>query len=169
MNALDELTDSLCKLGHTVTCVESCTGGLLSAALTEISGSSQWFQMGFITYSNEAKQQLVGVQASTLAQYGAVSHQVVEEMATGALNIAQANYALSISGVAGPLGGTPEKPVGTVWIGLATEENVQSQRYYFHGQRHDIRQQAVQAALQWLAEYLSTHCFSVKLPNSRLD
>ena len=105
--------------GWKLVTAESCTGGLIAAAITEIAGSSAWFERGFITYTNDAKQDLVGVQATTLAQFGAVSEQTVREMALGALAHSQADVAVAVSGIAGPSGGTPQKPVGMVCFAWA--------------------------------------------------
>lgn len=102
--------------GATVTTAESCTGGWLAKAITDTAGSSAWFERGFVTYSNEAKAQMIGVREETLAQHGAVSEPVVVEMAIGALKAARADFAVAISGIAGPDGGSEEKPVGTVWL-----------------------------------------------------
>lgn len=150
MNVLNSLTAKLSAKQLTVTCAESCTGGLLAGELTRLSGSSTWFETGFVTYSNEAKHKLLGVREETLAQYGAVSRQTVEEMAAGALKAADADFALSISGIAGPTGGSAEKPVGTVWFGLASAESVEAKSVKFEGGRDEIRAQAVAYALAWL-------------------
>ena len=147
---LKSLAKTLRRRGQTVTCAESCTGGLLAAALTALPGSSAWFNMGFITYSNQAKQKLVGVNADTLSSEGAVSEATVREMAQGALTTAKADYAVSISGIAGPEGGSKNKPVGTVWFGLATHTEVCAQQQLFEGDREAIRTQAVTFALSWL-------------------
>lgn len=147
---LSALTDRLRERGQTVTCAESCTGGLLAAELTRLPGSSAWFGTGFITYSNEAKQQLLGVKANTLDFYGAVSEETVREMALGALIAAKADYALSISGIAGPGGGSEAKPVGTVWFGLASKQRIWAETAFFEGGRDSIRAQAVQFALEFL-------------------
>lgn len=147
---LADLTARLLANGETVTCAESCTGGLLAARLTALPGSSAWFQTGFVTYSNEAKQQLLGVKGNTLDFYGAVSEETVREMAIGALLAAKADYALSVSGIAGPSGGSETKPVGTVWFGLATKQRIWAQHAFFEGGRSSIREQAVQFALEFL-------------------
>ncbi len=149
-STLSALTARLNGRGQTVTCAESCTGGLLAAELTRLPGSSAWFHTGFITYSNEAKEQLLGVKSNTLDFYGAVSEETVREMALGALIAAKADYALSISGIAGPEGGSEAKPVGTVWFGLATKQRIWAQRAFFEGDRDSIRGQAVQFALAFL-------------------
>jgi len=137
-----------------VTTAESCTGGWIAKVLTDIAGSSAWFERGFVTYSNEAKQQMVGVSESTLAQFGAVSEQVVREMALGALSEAGAQYALSVSGIAGPDGGSEGKPVGTVWFGFAAATGeVLALVERFHGDREAVRRQATAWALQTLHDH----------------
>lgn len=137
-----------------VTTAESCTGGWIAKVLTDIAGSSAWFERGFVTYSNEAKQQMVGVSESTLAQFGAVSEQVVREMAQGALSEAGAQYALSVSGIAGPDGGSEGKPVGTVWFGFAASTGeVLALVERFHGDREAVRRQATAWALQTLHDH----------------
>ncbi|MDF7680137.1 nicotinamide-nucleotide amidase [Enterobacteriaceae bacterium ESL0689] len=137
--------------GATVTTAESCTGGWIAKVLTDIAGSSAWFAQGTVTYSNEAKSQLLGVSKETLRIYGAVSAEVVAEMAAGALRVAGATYAISVSGIAGPDGGSAEKPVGTVWFGIAGD-NGQSitQCERFVGGREAVRRQATAYALQFL-------------------
>lgn len=137
--------------GATVTTAESCTGGWIAKAITDIAGSSAWFERGFVTYSNEAKAQLIGVREETLQAHGAVSEPVVVEMAIGALRAARATYALSVSGIAGPDGGSDEKPVGTVWFGLAcaTGQGI-TRRECFDGDREAVRRQATAFALQLL-------------------
>ena len=137
----------------TVTAAESCTGGWIAKVFTDISGSSAWFERGFVTYSNEAKQQMVGVQDTTLQQHGAVSEQTVREMATGAAKAATAEYAIAVSGIAGPEGGTPDKPVGTVWFAIVDPEGrVLAQRQIFAGDRDAVRRQSVAWALQTLLD-----------------
>lgn len=139
--------------GSTVTCAESCTGGWIAKVFTDISGSSAWFDRGFVTYSNEAKQELVGVQADSLSRCGAVSEAVVREMATGAMRAARAGYAVSVSGIAGPDGGSDEKPVGTVWFGFAAPDGrVLAICQHFSGDRDAIRRQSVAFALQTLLD-----------------
>ena len=137
--------------GATVTTAESCTGGWVAKVITDIAGSSAWFERGFVTYSNEAKAQMIGVREETLAQHGAVSEPVVVEMAIGALKAARADYAVSISGIAGPDGGSEEKPVGTVWVAFATArgEGI-TRRECFSGDRDAVRRQATAYALQTL-------------------
>ncbi len=151
---LIDITTKLDELGHKVTCAESCTGGLLAAQLTRLPGSSAWFEIGYVTYSNHAKSQLLKVNETTLNHYGAVSEECVREMALGALIAAKADYALSISGIAGPSGGTAETPVGTVWFGLATKQRISAQQQHFFGNRDEIRTKAVDFALTLLHQYL---------------
>lgn len=151
-NILADLTGLLVEYGQTVSCAESCTGGLLSGALTSLPGSSAWFQAGLVTYSNEAKQNILGVKKNTLEFYGAVSEETVREMALGALLNTKTDYALSISGIAGPTGGSEEKPVGTVWFGLATKQRIWAKTVLFEGDRDEVRRQAVQFALTFLYE-----------------
>ena len=151
---LQNLASNLSTQNLKVTCAESCTGGLLAANLTRLPGSSAWFDMGFVTYSNEAKQQMLNVNPSTLAHCGAVSEEVVREMALGALISSKADYALSISGIAGPTGGSEEKPVGLVWFGLASKKRIWAESKIFNGDRDQIRAQAVQHAVQLLLSKL---------------
>ncbi|MGL9734529.1 MAG: nicotinamide-nucleotide amidase [Symbiopectobacterium sp.] len=141
----------LTALGAKVTCAESCTGGWIAKSITEVVGSSGWFDYGFVTYSNQAKQRLIGVSEGTLAQYGAVSEQTVREMAQGALRAAGADYSLSVSGIAGP--GSDKKSVGTVWFGWCDKHgNLLAREMLFLGDRHAVRLQAVRFALQMLLD-----------------
>jgi nicotinamide-nucleotide amidase len=138
--------------GRRLATAESCTGGWVAKACTDIAGSSQWFECGFVTYSNAAKMRDLGVSERTLADHGAVSEATVREMAVGALRISGAEIAVAISGIAGPDGGTPSKPVGTVWFGRAcrdgSEVAVTAQREVFAGDRELIRRRSVEQALQ---------------------
>jgi PncC family amidohydrolase len=134
-----------------VTTAESCTGGLLSGYITDVPGSSAYFSQGFVTYSNEAKTQMLGVPAELIERHGAVSEEVVAAMAAGARARAKATYALAISGIAGPDGGTAEKPVGTVCLALAGGAgDVQTRRFIFHGDREMIRDRSAKMALTML-------------------
>lgn len=134
---------------YTITTAESCTGGGIAQAITEMSGSSQWFNGSFITYSNECKQKLLSVDASVIAREGAVSKAVVCAMAVGALVQLEADVAIAVSGIAGPDGGVPGKPVGTVWIAWAMKaKDVEATVFHFNGDRVSVRQQAIYAALQ---------------------
>ncbi len=134
---------------------ESCTGGWVAQAATAVAGSSDWFERGFVTYSNAAKQEMLGVSAGTLAAHGAVSEQTAREMAAGALAPSRAQVAVAITGIAGPAGGSPEKPVGTVcfaWTRNSGAPVAQTRR--FEGDRESVRRQSVIAALQGVLELL---------------
>jgi nicotinamide-nucleotide amidase len=143
-----QLGSELLSHNYFVTTAESCTGGGIAQAITDSAGSSQWFSHGFVTYSNSAKQQLLDVSDADIERYGAVSGEVVQAMAVGALKAAQADVAIAVSGIAGPGGGTKEKPVGTVWIAWAVKNNTVVTRHYrFLGDRKSIRNQSVNEAL----------------------
>lgn len=129
---------------------ESCTGGLIAAACTELAGSSLWFERGFVSYSNAAKIELLGVDAALIDHHGAVSEEVARAMAQGAISRSCAQVALAVTGVAGPSGGSADKPVGTVWFGWATPAGVVSDLRRFEGDRRHVREAAVQHALQQL-------------------
>lgn len=136
-----------------VATAESCTGGWVAQVITDIPGSSQWFDTGYVTYSNESKQRLLGVPEQVLREFGAVSEETVEAMALGALRAGAANLSVAISGVAGPDGGTPLKPVGTVWFAWAAHGRLlQTALAHFEGDRHAVREQAVQRALMGLIQ-----------------
>ncbi|WP_282807510.1 nicotinamide-nucleotide amidase [Hafnia alvei] len=139
--------------GTTLTCAESCTGGLIAKVITDISGSSAYFERGYVTYSNQAKHEMLGVTLESLRLYGAVSEAVVNEMAQGALRAASADFAVSVSGIAGPDGGSAAKPAGTVWFGFAAKDGrTYSIRQYFPGGRLQVRQLAAEFALCVLIE-----------------
>lgn len=144
------LAQQLLQRGETVATAESCTGGLIAATLTEIAGSSAWFGWGVVSYANEAKQQLLQVNAHTLATDGAVSQAVVEQMAIGVRQLSGANWAIAVSGIAGPSGGSVDKPVGTVWIAVAGAQGCTSRCHLFTGDRQHIRAHTVLMALQQL-------------------
>jgi nicotinamide-nucleotide amidase len=127
---------------------ESCTGGGIAQIITEIAGSSAWFERGFITYSNASKQELLDVPAHILNNFGAVSEQTVLAMAKGALAHSSAHISVAVSGIAGPDGGTVEKPIGTVWIAWAMRERAIARCFQFEGDRYAIRQQTIEQALQ---------------------
>lgn len=151
MHLSERIGQALKARGATVTTAESCTGGWVAKVITDIAGSSAWFERGFVTYSNEAKSQMIGVKPATLEQHGAVSEPVVVEMAIGAIKAARADYAISISGIAGPDGGTATKPVGTVWFGFASAAGEGITRCEcFNGDRENVRRQATAYALQTL-------------------
>ncbi|HWI51502.1 MAG TPA: competence/damage-inducible protein A [Symbiobacteriaceae bacterium] len=154
--SLEEAVGQLLKqAGKKVTAAESCTGGLIAKRITDVPGSSAYFDFGFVTYSNEAKQQMLGVPAGVLNQYGAVSEPVVAAMARGALTAANADVAVAVSGIAGPDGGTPEKPVGTVCLGLAARDGaVVTKTVQLWGSRQDIRDRTATQALAMVRRYL---------------
>jgi nicotinamide-nucleotide amidase len=141
---------------HVLTLAESCTGGLISALITNTAGSSAWFDSGWVSYSNQAKQDLLKVKEITLMQYGAVSEKVAMEMAIGALQQGRATIAASVTGIAGPEGGTPAKPVGTVCFAWTSNDLPSiSKTYLFQGNREQIREQSTIALLFGLKELLS--------------
>jgi nicotinamide-nucleotide amidase len=142
--------------GMTLVTAESCTGGGVAQAVTMISGSSDWFDRGFVTYSNTAKEEMLGVAPDTLEQHGAVSEQTVREMVDGALQYSRAQVALSVSGIAGPTGGTPDKPVGTVWFAWGTNKSVQAVCHQLAGDRDAVRAKSVQIALQGVLNLLNS-------------
>jgi nicotinamide-nucleotide amidase len=133
---------------------ESCTGGWAAQVVTSVAGSSEWFERGFVTYSNAAKHELLGVQAGTLQRHGAVSEETAREMALGALAHSRGTVSLSITGVAGPAGGTPEKPVGMVCFAWAGNDAVKSATRRFPGNRESVRRQSVIHALEGLLKHL---------------
>ncbi len=151
-----DLLDLYRKRGLKIATAESCTGGLVAATLTAIAGSSDVFDSGWVTYSNEAKNESLGVPAELIADNGAVSLEVAQAMARGALRRSHADVAVSITGVAGPGGGTSEKPIGLVYIGLARKDGwSQVERCIFHGDRDAVRAQSVSRALAHLATALT--------------
>ena len=146
-----EIVTSLKQSGMRICCAESCTGGMIAAAITDIAGSSAVFSRGFVTYSNQAKINMLGVKPETLNLYGAVSGQTVSEMASGAITASEdeADFAVAVSGIAGPDGGTVEKPVGLVFICVLKKGEVgQVTRYVFDGDRQSVRTQTVENALK---------------------
>lgn len=145
----------LLKNGWMLATAESCTGGLIAAACTDLAGSSDWFERGFVSYSNASKTELLGVDATLISREGAVSEAVALAMASGALTHARAQVAVSVTGVAGPSGGSADKPVGTVWFGWATPHGVSAQRVHFPGDRAQVRAATVRHALQGLVTRLA--------------
>jgi nicotinamide-nucleotide amidase len=135
-----------------LTTAESCTGGLVSAAITYVGGASDVFERSFVTYSNEAKIEMLGIAPALLREHGAVSEENARAMAEAARRIARADVGLSVTGIAGPGGGTEKKPVGLVYIGLATQQGSAVRKFNFKGDRKDIRQDTVREALAWLYE-----------------
>ncbi|MDT8428625.1 MAG: CinA family protein [Pseudomonadales bacterium] len=161
-----QLGAALSARGWQVATAESCTGGGIASAITAIPGSSAWFECGIVSYSNEIKQQLLSVPVSYFAEeggVGAVSEETVLAMAQGVLSLAGANCSVAVSGIAGPDGGSPAKPVGTVWIGWAWEREHQGQliaskarKFHFEGTRQQVRAQSTEAALAGLVELVNT-------------
>jgi nicotinamide-nucleotide amidase len=148
-----DLGAALGARGWIAATAESCTGGLIAGAITDISGSSGWFDRGFVTYSNEAKIELLGVRAETLERFGAVSEETAREMVGGALERSRADIAVAVTGVAGPTGGTVAKPVGLVWLAWGTRGGgVDAVSYRFPGDRAAIREASVAMALAGLLE-----------------
>jgi nicotinamide-nucleotide amidase len=145
----------LLSTNSTLTVAESCTGGGVAEAITAVAGSSQWFEFGYITYANKAKVQLLDVEQSSLDTYGAVSEQVVKQMAAGALRSSGGECAIAVSGIAGPDGGTAEKPVGTVWICWMTSDLTRVEKYQLQGDRQAVRQQVIKISLQELLHQLN--------------
>lgn len=150
---VDRLSAELVARGWQVAAAESCTGGWIAKVLTDPAGSSAWFDRGFVTYSNAAKQELLGVSGETLAEHGAVSAATVEAMVSGTLVHSAADVAVAVSGIAGPSGGTPDKPVGTVWFAWARRGTVPNARCaLLPGERDRVRRAAVRIALEGLLE-----------------
>ena len=149
---LDQLATALLARRQTLATAESCTGGLVGAALTGLPGSSAWYLGGVVAYANELKIRLLGVPAEILAANGAVSLDTARAMAAGARAATGADFAVSITGIAGPSGGTPEKPVGLVFIGVAAPHGTATFKHHFSGSRAEIRQAATEAALRHLLE-----------------
>lgn len=149
------LAAALRARGWFLSTAESCTGGLIAAACTALAGSSEWFERGHVTYSNAAKARVLGVDPGLIRQHGAVSEAVARAMAQGALARAPVQLALAVTGVAGPGGGTPDKPVGTVWLALADADGVQAECLRLEGDRGAVRAQTVARALAMLCERAS--------------
>ena len=149
------VTEALLKKGFKLVTAESCTGGMIAAACTDLAGSSAWFERGFVTYSNDAKTELLGVEERVLRRAGAVCGPVAQAMAEGALAHSRAQVAVAVTGVAGPTGGSPAKPVGTVWFGFALPGQVVAEKCHFEGDRAAVRQATVRHALNRLLALLS--------------
>ena len=149
-----EVGNLLRQKGLTLGAVESATGGLISHLITNISGSSDYYKGSITAYSNEIKIKVVGVKADTINKYGAVSHQVAEEMAEGGRRVLASDICLADTGIAGPTGATPGKPVGLFYIGLSHRGGTYSQKHCFQGNREQNKRTAAEAALGWLKEYL---------------
>ena len=166
LSLVKSVADALLQHGWMLSTAESCTGGLIAGACTDVSGSSDWFERGFVTYSNEAKHDMLGVPHELIAQHGAVSDAVVKAMAIGAMRHSLAQVSLAVTGVAGPTGGSKDKPVGTVWFAWATPSDtgptlgaetawVKSEVKHFAGSRQEVREQTVAHSLQVLLDLLS--------------
>jgi len=152
-----ELGTALRRKRAKLAVAESCTGGWVAKCVTDVAGSSQWFDRGFVVYTNRAKQDLLGVSPQALLQFGAVSAQAAKEMAEGALIRSNADLALGITGIAGPDGGSPDKPVGTIWFGWAVRgQPAETRQMRFDGDRDAVRRAAVAAALTRMIELIET-------------
>jgi PncC family amidohydrolase len=142
------------QAGMTLALAESCTGGLVAHRITDVPGSSDYFVGGIVSYSNDIKERVLGVQRTTLRRYGAVSEQTALEMARGGRRVCRADVALALTGVAGPGGGTPDKPVGLVYVALATRDGEWFERHVWDGDRLGNKQRSAEAALDLLCRYL---------------
>lgn len=152
---LTQISLLLMQRGHRLATAESCTGGMIAAACTDIAGSSQWFDRGFVSYSNAAKTDMLGVPAALIQKHGAVSEEVARAMADGAITHSQANVSLAVTGVAGPTGGSASKPVGTVWFGWCVGGQTHTEMQHFAGDRATVRAATVRYALQRLLGWLT--------------
>lgn len=152
----EKLGEMLTRRGLQLAVAESCTGGWVAQVITSVAGSSRWFERGYVTYSNAAKMEMLGVQASTLGKHGAVSEATVREMAEGALTHSHAQVTVAITGIAGPGGGSLEKPVGSVWLAWSRQDRPTRTRLaHFLGNRDAVRRQAVETALRGVMDLLS--------------
>lgn len=149
-----DIATQLLARGQMLATAESCTGGMIAAACTDLAGSSQWFERGLVSYSNEAKAELLGVPPALIEAHGAVSEPVARAMAAGAVAHSRAQVAVAVTGVAGPTGGSAAKPVGTVWFGWAVDGTVHTELQHFAGDRAAVRSATVAHALQRLHQYL---------------
>ena len=147
--------ERLAASGQRLATAESCTGGWVAQAITAIAGSSDWFDRGFITYSNEAKQEMLGVRADTLARHGAVSEDTAREMVQGALVRSKSTLALAVTGIAGPGGGSPQKPVGMVCFAWASRQSIRAETKHFSGDRESVRRLSVIHALEGVLKTLT--------------
>ena len=151
----EQLAANLQGRGWMLATAESCTGGMIAAACTDLSGSSNWFERGFVTYSDAAKTDLLGVDPALIARHGAVSEVVARAMAFGAVRHAHAQVGVAVTGVAGPTGGSAEKPVGTVWFGFQVDGRLSSETRLFAGDRAEVRSATVRHALERLLQLLA--------------
>ena len=152
---VEQLAQALLARGWMLATAESCTGGMIAAACTDLGGSSSWFERGFVTYSNEAKADMLGVDPALIAQHGAVSEVVARAMAFGAVRHSLAQVSVAVTGVAGPTGGSAQKPVGTVWFGYQVDGRLTSETQRFAGDRAAVREATVRHALARLLVLLS--------------
>ena len=150
-----QLADLLLKNSLRLVTAESCTGGMISAACTDLAGSSNWFERGFVTYSNEAKTEMLGVDTALIEAHGAVSEPVARAMAFGAIRHSAAQVSIAVTGIAGPTGGSAAKPVGTVWFGFSVQGSLHSEMMRFDGDRAAVREQTVIHALRRVLALLS--------------
>jgi nicotinamide-nucleotide amidase len=164
----EQLAEVLLQHGWMLATAESCTGGMIAANCTDLSGSSHWFERGFVTYSNEAKHEMLGVSSALIAEHGAVSQAVAQAMALGAMRHSRAQVTVAVTGVAGPNGGSVDKPVGTVWFAWATPSDagptlgaetawVKTEVMHFNGDRAAVREATTEHALQTLLNMLQQH------------
>jgi nicotinamide-nucleotide amidase len=164
----EQLADVLQQHGWMLATAESCTGGMIAARCTELSGSSHWFERGFVTYSNEAKHEMLGINTALIAEHGAVSEAVAQAMALGAMRHSRAQVTVAVTGVAGPTGGSVDKPVGTVWFAWATPSDagptlgaetawVKTEVMHFDGDRASVREATTHHALKTLLDLLQQH------------
>jgi len=150
-----QLVELLIEKKMKIATAESCTGGLIAQKITSVPGASECFDCGVVTYSNEQKHKLLGVEKETLKQYGAVSEQTALEMCKGVRTLAEADFGISVTGIAGPGGGTPEKPVGTVWIGICGKNIHKAERFVFDGDRNQVRESTAKTALGIIMDALN--------------
>jgi nicotinamide-nucleotide amidase len=150
-----QLAQGLLQRGQRVCTAESCTGGLIAKSFTDLAGSSDWFDRGYVTYSNAAKSEMLGVPAALIEDYGAVSEAVANAMASAALRQSEADYAVAVTGVAGPGGGSEEKPVGTVWIAVASRDQLLARCHRFDGDRSAVREATLVSAIEALIALLT--------------
>lgn len=155
VNTVSELAARLLDKGWMLATAESCTGGMIAAACTDLSGSSNWFERGYVTYSNEAKAEMLGVDPALIEANGAVSELVARAMAFGAVRHSRARVSVAVTGVAGPTGGSKDKPVGTVWFGFMVDGVLSSETRRFDGDRAAVRAATVQYALERLLQLLA--------------
>ncbi len=148
MNIEKLLCEKLIEKKLKLATAESCTGGLIAQKITSVPGASDCFDLGVVTYANEQKQKILGVSAETLEKYGAVSEQTALEMCKGVKKIADADFGISVTGIAGPGGGTAEKPVGTVWVGICGKDIHKAEKFLFGGNREQVREQTAETALE---------------------